>query len=207
MVKNNITIYVEGGGDTAALKGKCRKAFSLFLEKAGLVGRMPKIVARGSRNAAYESYCIAIKQGDEAMMLVDSESPVHNISNEPSILNPWPHLKIRDSWAKPEGASDSDCHLMVQVMETWFLADVLALEKYFGKGFNTNPLPTRSNVEDIPKSDIEDSLNAAAKGTKKRGYLKGRDSFEILAIIDPAKVMLKSLWANRLVKLLLLKMQ
>ena len=60
-MKSNLTIYVEGGGDTAVLRGKCRKAFSLFLEKTGLAGRMPKIVARGSRNAAFESFKVMVK--------------------------------------------------------------------------------------------------------------------------------------------------
>jgi len=202
MVKNRITIFVEGGGDSSELRGKCRKAFSKFFEKAGLVGKMPRIVACGPRNAAFDSYCIAVKQGDKAMLLVDSESPVHNISGSPQVFDPWPHLKIRDGWVEPKDASSSDCYLMVQVMETWFLADVSALEKYFGKGFNTNSLPKRSNLEEIPKSDVEDSLNAAAKGTKKKGYEKGRDSFEILATIDPYKVMDKSPWADHFVKLL-----
>ena len=198
-MKTNITIYVEGGGDTAALKGQCRRAFSSFLEKAGFAGKMPKIVARGSRNAAYESYCIAIKQGNEALLLIDSEAPVQNISGDPSQWNPWEHLKTRDAWQRPDGASNIDCHLMVQVMETWFFADSTALERYFGNGFNIKSIPNRTDIEEIPKADVESALDASTKMTKKRGYAKGRDSFDILASIDPAKVAQKSLWANRFI--------
>ena len=201
-MKTNITIYVEGGGDTATLKGQCRRAFSAFLEKAGFAGKMPKIVARGSRNAAYESYCIAIKQGNEALLLIDSEAPVQNISGNPSQWNPWEHLKIRDTWKRPDEASNADCHLMVQVMETWFFADVAVLERYFGNGFNAKSLPNRPNIEKISKSEVENALDASTKMTKKKGYSKGRDSFDILASIDPAKVAQKSPWANRFISVL-----
>jgi len=192
-----ITIYVEGGGDTSALRGKCRRAFSSFLEKAGFVGKMPKIVACGSRNAAFDSFCIAKRQGNNALLLIDSEAPVQSIS-----VNPWEHLKNRDDWDRPQNATEDDCHLMVQVTETWFFADVSALEQYFGNGFNANALPKRTNIEEIPKHDIESALNDATKNTKKKDYSKGRDSFEILANIDPAKVTQKSPWANRFVVML-----
>ena len=89
MKTTNIKIFVEGGGDTNALKGQCRRAFSSFLQKAGFAGKMPKIVVRGSRNAAYDSYCTAIKQGEDALLLVDSEAPVKNMSADPSQWNPW----------------------------------------------------------------------------------------------------------------------
>ena len=201
-MKTNITIYVEGGGDTAALKGQCRRAFSSFLEKAGFAGKMPKIVARGSRNAAYESYCIAIKQGNEALLLIDSEAPVQSISADPSQWNPWEHLKTRDAWQRHDGASNIDCHLMVQVMETWFFADSTALERYFGNGFNIKSIPNRADIEEIPKADVESALDSSTKMTKKKGYSKGRDSFDILASIDPAKVAQKSPWANRFITLL-----
>ena len=189
-----LTIYVEGGGDAAMLKTKCRRAFRLFLEKSGFTGKMPRIVACGSRNAAFDSFCIAKRQGSNALLLIDSEAPVQSV-----FVNPWEHLKKRDDWDRPQNASDDDCHLMVQVMETWFFADISAVERYFGKGFNANVLPKRANIEEIPKPEIESALNDAAKNTKKKDYSKGRDSFEILGNIDPAKVTQQLPWANRFV--------
>ncbi|WP_156013419.1 hypothetical protein [Thioalkalivibrio sp. HK1] len=46
-----IKIYVEGGGDIKVLKTKCRKGFRNFFRKAGLDGRMPRVVACGGRLA------------------------------------------------------------------------------------------------------------------------------------------------------------
>lgn len=45
-------------------------------EKAGLSGKMPSISACGGRRSAYEDYCTAIKNGEAAVLLVDSEAPV-----------------------------------------------------------------------------------------------------------------------------------
>ena len=73
MVK--VTLYVEGGGDTNALKTACREGFREFITKAGIKGR-PRIVACGTRRDAFESFCTAIDQGEAAMLLVDSEAPV-----------------------------------------------------------------------------------------------------------------------------------
>ena len=39
----------EGGGDSRAVNVKCRKGFSDFLEKSGLKGKMPRIVASGTK--------------------------------------------------------------------------------------------------------------------------------------------------------------
>lgn len=54
-------LYVEGGGDSKTLKTACRKGFRSFLGKAGLTGRLPRIVAGGSRRNAYESFKILEK--------------------------------------------------------------------------------------------------------------------------------------------------
>lgn len=60
-------LYVEGGGNAASLKTACREGFSKLLEKAGFKGRMPRIVACGSRNDAFDSFCTAIRIGEPAM--------------------------------------------------------------------------------------------------------------------------------------------
>ena len=92
---------------------------------------------------------------------------------------------------------------MVQVMESWFLADVGALEGYFGQGFRRQALPNNSDVEKVAKRDVEKGLDDAAKRTGKKGYRKGRDSFEILGRLDPAKVRGASGYAERFLKALL----
>jgi len=67
-----VKIYVEGGGDSAALKTACREGFSKFLSKAGLAGRMARVVACGSRADAFDSFLTAVRSGEVAILLVDS---------------------------------------------------------------------------------------------------------------------------------------
>lgn len=49
-------IYLEGGGDSKAGKIACQKGFRNLLEKCGLQDRMPRLVACGSRNSAYDDF-------------------------------------------------------------------------------------------------------------------------------------------------------
>ena len=106
----------EGGGDRKSLRTECRSGYNSFLQKAGLSGYMPRIVASGSRNAAYSDYCTAIKNGEDAVLLVDSESEVILPKDDPGIevensktWKPWYHLvnrhgqtgEVADLWEKP----------------------------------------------------------------------------------------------------------
>ena len=73
----SIKLYVEGGGDSKELKARCRRGFRKFIEKAGLEGRMPRIVACGGRQNAYDSFVAALDvegpMGPIPMLLVDAE--------------------------------------------------------------------------------------------------------------------------------------
>lgn len=196
----NLKLYVEGGGDTRALKSRCRQGFSEFLGKAGLEGHMPRIVAGGSRRHAFDDFCTALEKArtDEfIVLLVDSEAAV------PPRTEPWAHLKKRDRWEQPEAATDDNAQLMVQCMEAWFLADQDSLAAFFGKGFNRKALPDRTDVENIAKDDLFDKLKRATRHCIPKGeYGKGRHSFTILARINPGKVMAASPHAKRLVETL-----
>lgn len=123
----SVRLYVEGGGDSASLKGLCREGFSTFLEKAGCKNRMPRIVACGGRQSAYDMFMTACKSNEPCMLLIDSEDLVSEAS-------PWKHLANRtgDEFTKPDNATDDHCHLMVVCMESWFLADKVALADFFG---------------------------------------------------------------------------
>ena len=88
---------------------------------------------------------------------------------------------------------------MVQVMESWFLADKEALTAFYGHNFRQRALPQRHDIEKVPKQDVFNGLKNATKGTGKRRYNKGSHSFAILAKIDPEKVMAASPYARRLV--------
>lgn len=200
-----VKLYVEGGGDSNTLKTACRAGFSEFLSKAGLKGKMPRIVACGTRQNAYESFCTAINSGEEALLLVDSESFVAASyqQEEPEKWKPWGHLQNRqgDQWDKPANASEEDCHLMVQCMEAWFLADRKTIKDFFGQGFNTNALPAeKKQIENVVKDQIYQILTKATRNCKtKAGYSKGEHSFKLLARISPDQVTAACPWAKRFV--------
>lgn len=190
-----LRLYVEGGGDAGLLHDECRKGFRLFLERAGMKGAMPRIVACGSRNNAFERFQLALRQGLAAMLLVDSEGPVATDS-------PWGHLAQRDQWSKPAGAREEDCHLMVQCMESWFLADRRTLEAFFGQGFHGGSLPASATpVESVAKGEVLRALGDATRHCRSKGaYGKGRHSFDLLGRIDPERVRAASPWADRFVR-------
>lgn len=192
-----ITLFVEGGGNTDGLKADLRKGFKLFFEKAGLEGRLPKVVACGSRDNAFKQFKAEFfrkKSSQVVVLLVDSEETVKG-------KTVWEHLKKRDKWDKPLDAEDDQAHLMVQVMEAWFLADQKVLAEYFGKGFNLSKLPKNPNlnVEIIDKKKINEILENATKDSSKGSYEKGKHSFEILGIISPEKVLRASIHAEKLI--------
>jgi hypothetical protein len=60
----SIEIYVEGGGDWDDLKTRCRRGFKRFFEKAGLTGRLPKVIACGGRNSAFKMFRTAVSNRD-----------------------------------------------------------------------------------------------------------------------------------------------
>ena len=188
----SITLYVEGGG-RKSLNSKCRRGFGRFIEKAGKVGRV-RVVACGSRGDAYQRFQNH-NMGGTAMLLVDAEGPVTG-------QDPWQHLYASDGWARPASATDDQCHLMVQIMESWFLADVGALESFYGRGFRRQALPGNPSIEQIPKPDVLSGLAQATSGTKKGNYRKSSDSFGILAELDPVKVRNTSLYADRFLRAL-----
>ena len=194
-----VKIYVEGGGDNRESRTACRRGFREFIEKAGLRGRMPSIVACGPRGTAYDDFKTAHASGNGiAVLLVDAEGPVK------SSTGAWQHLQERDRWKRPDGADDDQCHLMVQIMESWFLADVATLEQFYGQAFRQGALPLNPKIEQVSKQDIESGLEQATRGTNKGSYDKNKSKhgFEILAILDPRKVMKASPHANRLIETL-----
>jgi hypothetical protein len=170
----------------------------MLLDRAGLRGHMPGIVACGSRTEAFKDFCTALRTaapGEFVCLLVDSEDPV-----KPN-TSAWAFLGTRqaDQWKRPQGANDDNAHLMVQCMETWFLADGDALEGFFGQGFRRSALPNRTDVENIPKRDIFSAIERATSACVPKGqYRKGAHSFEVLAMLDPEKVANGSPYARRL---------
>ncbi|MGO9571560.1 MAG: DUF4276 family protein [Desulfomonilaceae bacterium] len=126
---------------------------------------------------------------------MDSEGPVTNGHN------PKQHLQRRDNWDLQQ-RHDDQCHLMVEMMEAWFLADVDALADYYRANFSRNSIPGRNNVEEIPKQEVEQALENATRHVKKGSYHKGQHSYEILKRISPVKVRERAPHCRRLFQVL-----
>jgi len=179
-----IKLYIEGGSEGPLFDAWFREAWANFFKAAGLSGRMPRVIRGRGRKRTYDLFrtAVANRAPDTfSLLLVDSEEAVDPNHSE------WQHLKHRDGWNRPENAGDDDAFLMVQVMETWFLADRDALNRYFGQHFNENAFAQWPELESIPKTRVLDALKQATIRCKTR-YTKGRVSFELLSALDPSKV-------------------
>ena len=177
------TLYIEGGGEREELRRRFRAGWQTFFKAAG-VGGQTKIVRGGSRLATFKRFRSAVRdsRGNEIpLLLVDSEGAVQ------SGHSPWQHLLARDGWNKPNGVDEDQAFLMVQFMETWFLADKDGLRRFFGQGFSERAIRQWPDLEAVPKETV---LRALAQATTmcRKGYEKGATSFELLARIDPARV-------------------
>ena len=170
-------------------------AFGTFLEKAGSARETFQVIACGGRGDAYGKFSRDAQKGLPAILLVDSEGPV-------TAHSPWQHLQATDGWQRPSGVTDDQCHLMVEVMESWFVADSGALASFYGQGFQGQALPATTNVEQIPKKDVLNGLQRATRNTAKGTYAKGRHAFNILETLDPTKVRSASHYAERLIQAL-----
>jgi hypothetical protein len=118
------------------------------------------------------------------LLLVDSETAVQKGKSV------WEHLSARpgDNWDKPEGAKDGQAFLMVQVMETWFLADRETLKSFLGRHFRAQAIPKWPQLEDVPKDTVIKALEKATAACGPNRYAKGNLSFSLLAEISPAEV-------------------
>lgn len=164
-----VRIYIEGGGDTGSQKGWLRTGFSEFLSELRDWARSRRqrfsIICCGGRDSTLEDFRNALQDHPDAfnILLIDAEDSV--------VLSPRAHLEKRDGW-KLADLEEEQVHLMVALMESWFLADQEALEKFFGAGFRGNALPQRTNVEENPKADVEKGLNDATRQKQKRALQK-----------------------------------
>jgi hypothetical protein len=200
---NEIRIYVEGGGNDAQTKTLLREGFNYFLRDLVTIARTKRIrwhvIACGSRNQAFSDFLTALQTHSEAfnVLLVDSEEPVSK--------SPWQHLQERDPW-KIGSIGDECCHLMVQTMEAWLIADLSALNRFYGRGFNENAVPKNPNVEQIDKKTLLSALMDATRNTSKGEYHKTRHGLKILELLEVSKVRNAAHHCDRLFKTLSEKM-
>lgn len=180
-----IRVYVEGGGDGKESKAQVRLGFGKFFQDIVAQAREKRIgwhiVVCGSRNSAFGDFQAGQRTHPDAfnVLLVDSEAKV--------TAGPRQHLRERDAWDLQD-FDDEQCHLMVHVLEAWLVADIDALQAYYGQHFNTGAIPRTEDVEQIEKPTLYASLKAATRRTTKGEYHKIRHGPEILGLIDVDKV-------------------
>lgn len=192
---NEVRIYAEGGGDGKDTKAAIRRGFGEFLRQLRTLARERRIrwniIACGPRNAAFENFKMALRSHPDAfnVLLVDAERPVNQTA--------WRHLQERDGW-NPAGVLDEHCHLMVQMMEAWFVADIDILESFYGNGFRRGVIPARDEVEAIDKAVLETALQNATRDSRKGPYHKIRHGSKLLCLIDSQIVRPKAPHCERL---------
>ena len=176
-----IRIFVEG--DKALLDG-----FRAFLKPVIDAARQRRIRFRvapgGSKDETIKDFLDAVQDEPEVfnVLLIDSDIP----DNGRLIAS----LKNSSTWDNQVGANvqDDQIHFMVQVMESWFLADKDAIARYYGQGFQANRLPPNPNVEQVMANDAIRRIEDATRRTQKGTYHKTRHAPDLLAQIDSTKV-------------------
>lgn len=180
----SVKLYIEGGGEGQLLDTLFRQGWKQFFETAGLTGKLPSVVRGQGRTQTFDLFATAVthpRGGALPLLLVDSEDPVEEGRSV------WQHLEARDGWRRPPGATDDQAFLMVQVMETWFLADRELLKRYFGNSLRESHLRQWPILEDVPKPTVFDALKNATAGCQ-RPYAKGKVSYELLGRLSSQPV-------------------
>jgi hypothetical protein len=185
---SEIRIYIEGDRSL-------RPGFGKFLERLNNLARERRIgweiVLCGSRDSTFDDFKTALETHPNAfnVLLVDAEGPVTK--------TPWQHLKDRARWESP-GVDDTHCHLMVQSMEAWFVADPNALRAFYKQGFDENSLPKRARVEEVDKATLKDALERAFRATSKPRYHKTSHAPKILGLLSETTVRKRAIHCERL---------
>ena len=157
-----VRIFIEGGSSGKISDKVFKEAWTAFFAAAGLSGRMPRIVRGEGRSTTFRKFRTARRRTNELLLLlVDSEGPV-----VPG-RSAWEHLHNQDNWNQPPGAADDSAYLMVQVMETWFLADREALRRFFGPSLNENHFSQWPDLEAVPKDMVLNAMEISTANCQR----------------------------------------
>jgi hypothetical protein len=158
-----IRIYFEGDD-------QLRMGFHRFLGLDGMRGKC-RIQAVAAHGDPIGEYRIAQRKHPESVniLLLDSEQALDGTGLRERQVAGFPPDRI--FW-------------MIELMESWFLADREALKRYYKQGFQESSLPRNPEVEKIPKEDVLQGLTEATKNTRKKRYHKTKHAPWILQVID-----------------------
>jgi len=192
-MRKGIHVFVEGGGE-GPVRAAFREGFNTFLgelrDRARRKHMEWNVIPAGSRNDAYQAFRAACRQRPHIIniLLVDAEGAV--------VGSPKDHVCNSDGWDSSI-FDDDTCHLMVQLMEAWFLADVERLAGYYGSGFRPNLIPHNQDVEQIDKQRVDSALTEACRHARRGPYQKAQAHF-ILERIRPEEVRKRAKHCDRL---------
>lgn len=129
-----------------------------FIEKAVPTHRRLRIHLGKNKDETIKDFLRALIENPKAKMilLVDSDCP-----DDGKLLDSMKRTTVWRKYAR-KGISADRVHWMVEVMESWFIADADALQGYYGRSFRLTALPKRANVEEIPKNDVFKCLKRAS---------------------------------------------
>jgi len=186
-----IKLYVEGGGKGSHKRAtiKLQQGFDAFLRELKDAARDKKIsfkvIPSGSTTDTFEEFIFSVENSPQSfnLLLVDSDEAIADGETARDFLQ-----RKYKKW-KLQKIEVEQCHLMVQVMESWFIADVEALKDFYGQNFRESAIPKhQKNVEAIEKATVENSLKKATAKTQKGEYQKIGHGAKILEKINPRKV-------------------
>lgn len=197
-----LRLYIEGG-DSSESKALLRAGFSVFLQEVAIacadarIAWNPVCAKCDGETFKLFRHSIRTRPGGWSAVLLDSDC-----CPEPGTADVLEFLRKEKRW-DVSGLEASQCHLMVVKMETWFLADPEAMEKHFGRGFETGALPRSANLEMLPGKAIDEAISRAVRGTKREKYRKIQDAAKLLQLISPQLVRQRSKSCDRLFNTLL----
>ena len=193
---SGVAIYMEGGGRGPDTRAALRRGMDVLLGSLKQAARDRsmrwKLVCCGPRDEAFRSYRDAARNGEAAivLLLVDAEGPV--------ATGPCEHLQGGGNKRDMMGVDAQSVHLMAQTMEAWIVADVDALSRYYGQGFNARALPRAVDLESVAKQDLERALRRATERTGKGRYRKIEHASDLLQRIDAERVKARCRHCRRL---------
>lgn len=158
-------IYLEGGGQTKDENSRCRMGFRKLLEKSLPNTPIPRLVACGGRQQAFDQYRVGRgKCPTYAGLLIDSETPMDDISE------PWDHLSKHsgDDWQRPPEASNEEVLLMTTCMESWLAVDRQTLRQFYGSSLHEKRLPPIEQIESRDRHEVQKRSNQRYVGLLQR---------------------------------------
>lgn len=188
-MNRHVRIYIEGGAGGRSADSDFRRGWKKFLNELHLLARENayhslEIVRGKGRTNTFSRFNAHQREypDDLCVLLVDAEMGV------PDGTRVWDFVEHRsgDRWQCPSWATERHLYLMVHFVETWLITDIEALQKFFGRGFNQQELPT-TNLETRSKADIEQALERATRGSLKGPYRHGQ-AHKIIESVKPGRV-------------------